>query len=128
MHARILEGDKVRVTTNPQEVRAALESKQLIWVELERQDEHCDLLLREVLHLHPLTIEDIWNTRHAPKLEDFDHYLYVIIHGVKATRGGAFELVELDVVIGETFVITHDMDGLVATEVAAELDRSPRML
>ena len=127
MHARILDGDKLRVTSDLQEIRAAIEGKLPIWVELEKQGEDCDTLLASVLHLHPLTIEDIWSTRSAPKLEDYDNYLYVIVHTVRAAKHGKFELVELDIVIGQTFVITHDPTGLV-DDVRAELERSPRLL
>jgi len=127
VHARILDGDKLRLTSDLQEIRTAIEGKQLIWVELEKQGEDCDTLLADVLHLHPLTIEDIWSTRSAPKLEDYDNYLYVIVHTVRAAKHGKFELVELDVVIGQTFVITHDPSGLV-DDVREELERSPRLL
>src|SRR5712664_1424999 len=126
MHARIIDGDKVRVSTDPADITAALVAKQPIWIELEQQDEHCDRLLAETLHLHPLTIEDIWATRSSPKLEDYVSYLYVIIHSVRSAKAGALELVELDIVIGQTFVITHDPNHLV-DEVADELARSPRL-
>jgi magnesium transporter len=127
MQARILDGDKLRVTSDPKEIRAAVEGKIPIWVELEKQDAECDALLTEVLHLHPLTIEDIWATRAAPKLEDYPDYLYVIVHGVKSAKHGAIDLIELDVVIGQTYLVTHDPYGL-GDEVRAELDRSPRLL
>ena len=127
MRAHIIEGDKVRVSTDPADITTALVAKQPIWVELEQQDEHCDRLLGEVLKLHPLTIEDVWATRSAPKLEDYDSYLYVIIHGVRGATAAAFELVELDIIIGQTFVVTHDPNHLV-DEVAQELERSPRLL
>ncbi|MHC1725563.1 MAG: magnesium/cobalt transporter CorA [Syntrophobacteraceae bacterium] len=35
--------------------------------------------LGECFNLHPLTIEDILNTDQRPKLEDFDHYLYIVM-------------------------------------------------
>ena len=87
----------------------------------------CDALLAEQLALHALTIEDIWATRSQPKLEDYDHYLYIIIHGIAGTTAGQIELIELDIVLGPTFVITHDPKGLV-DNVRKELDRSPRLL
>jgi magnesium transporter len=127
MHACILEGDKIRLSTDPQEIRAALEAGTPIWVELERQDHDCDKLLAETLHLHPLTIEDIWAERSAPKLEDYGSYLYIIIHGIRTAKRDAFDLVELDIVLGKTFVITHDPNGLV-DDVRAELERTPRLL
>lgn len=127
MYARIAEAKSVRIATDPNEIRAAIETKQPMWIELEKQDHDCDALLTEVLHLHPLTIEDIWARRSAPKLEDYDNYLYAIIHGVRNASDGAVELAELDVVLGESWVITHDPSGQ-AAELANELERSPRLL
>jgi magnesium transporter len=127
MEGRILDGAKLRVTRNPQEIHDALERKQPIWVELEQKDHACDVLLAEQLQLHALTIEDIWATRSQPKLEDYDDYLYIIIHGVDGVNAGEIELIELDIVLGPTYVITHDPKGFV-NDVRAELARSPRLL
>ncbi|HEY6035671.1 MAG TPA: magnesium/cobalt transporter CorA [Kofleriaceae bacterium] len=132
MEARILDGDQLRVTRDPKEIHAALEAKQPIWIELEQKDHACDVLLAQQLDLHPLTIEDIWAHRSAPKLEDYDKYLYIIVHGIKASKVEAMielvELVELDIVIGPTYVITHDQERLVIDTVREELDRSPKLL
>ena len=126
MHARILMGEQIRVTSDAKEIDGALTSGVPIWIELEQQDHACDKLLAETLHLHPLTIEDIWSDRPAPKVESYDSYLYVIVHGIKSVKRG-IELAELDIVIGKTFVITHDTYHL-CDDVAAELDRNPKLL
>src|SRR5215213_599992 len=108
MHAHIVEGDTVVRLTDAVKIREALVAEKMIWIELEAQCKEADELLVEVLDIHPLTIEDIWGTRQQPKLEDYRKYLYIIIHGVKSARRSEFELLELDVVIGKTFLITHD--------------------
>ena len=126
MHARILEGEQIRATRDAKEIDAALTAGLPIWIELEQQDHACDTLLAQTLHLHPLTIEDIWSDRPAPKVEAYDSYLYVIVHGIRSVKRG-IELAELDVVIGKTFVITHDAYHL-CDAVAAELDRNPKLL
>ena len=128
MQARILDGDKLRTTTSPAEIRAALAAEQRIWIDLERQSADADALLADVLKLHPLTIEDIWNERSRPKIDDFDPYLYVIVHGVAATKRNQLRTVELDVVIGSNWLVTHDPAGLVSDDVGTELDHSPRLL
>ena len=128
MQARILDHDAVRTTTDPAEIRAALAAGTPMWIDLGSQSTDCDALLAEGLHLHPLTIEDIWATRAAPKLEDYGSYLYLIVHSVRGAKRGVFDLVELDVVIGKTFVVTHDATGLVTKDLADELARSPRTL
>ncbi|MET0389656.1 MAG: magnesium/cobalt transporter CorA [Polyangiales bacterium] len=127
MEARILEGENFRVTEDPLEIQAALERELPIWVELQQKDHACDALLSQHLQLHALTIEDIWATRSQPKLEDYERYLYIIIHGVGGTKPGAIDLNELDIVLGPHYVITHDPKGLV-DEVRAEVDRTPHIL
>ena len=86
MQARILDGDKLVTTTDPAEIRAALAADRRVWIDLERQTPDAEQLLAEVLRLHPLTIEDIWAERLQPKIDDFDAYLYVIVHGIGAAR------------------------------------------
>ncbi len=128
MQARILEGDKLVTTTRLDEIRAALAANNKIWIDLERESPEADELLRDTLKLHPLSIEDIWGRRSQPKIDDFDEYLYVIVHGVGARKKDKLALVEIDIVIGETFLITHDRDGLVTDDIGTELDHSPRLL
>jgi magnesium transporter len=128
VQARIVEGDRIRVLTDAAEIRAALAAETMIWIELQSQSKEADELLVDVLDLHPLTIEDIWGQRSQPKLEDYRKYLYVIIHGVKGQRRGHFELVELDVIIGRCFLVTHDPHGAITREVVSELERDPHLL
>lgn len=129
MLARMLgEGDRLVATTELADIRAAVEAKRPVWIELERQSGECDVLLSEVLQLHALTIEDIWAQGSQPKIEDYPSYLYVVVHGIGSARRNRLELVEIDVVIGPNWLVTHDRDGLVADDVGTELDHSTRML
>jgi magnesium transporter len=128
MQARILDGDKLRTTTSPAEIRTALEANQRIWIDLERHSADADALLADVLKLHPLTIEDIWAERSRPKIDDFDPYLYLIVHGIGAAKHDKLQSVELDVVMGPNWLVTHDPAGLVSDDVGTELDHSPRLL
>jgi len=129
VQARILlDHDTIHATTNITEIREAIESGRKIWIELERQSHDADALLAETLKLHPLTIEDIWATGAQPKIDDYPGYLYVVVHGIGSARRTRLELVEVDVLIGPTWLVTHDRDGLVADDVGTELDHSPRML
>jgi magnesium transporter len=128
MYARILDKDKLRTTSDYEEIKRAIADKAPTWVELEKQTPDTDDFLANVLKLHPLSIEDIWNDRTFPKLDDFENYLYVIIHGVRTAKDGLFDLVELDVVIGPTYVVTHDPSGIMAFDLCEALERSPRLL
>jgi magnesium transporter len=127
MEARILEGSSLVVTQDPARIRQAIERAEPVWVELQKQDHACDQLLGQQLKLHSLTIEDIWADSEQPKLEDYDSYLYVLLHSITSSDNGGVKLVELDLVLGPAYVITYDPHGLVAG-VREALDRSPRML
>ncbi len=127
MQARILDRDTVRTTSDLGDVRAAIAAKQPLWIELGQQDADADAVLA-LLEIHPLTIEDIWQTRTFPKLDDFERYVYAIVHGVTHAKDDKLEQVELDLVLGDHFVLTHDPANYVAKEVADDLARSPRLL
>ncbi len=58
-------------------------------------------------NIHPLTLEDILNTGQRPKLEDFDHYIYLVIkmiHVDEETNEIRSEQVSL--VLGDNFLIS----------------------
>ena len=128
MQARILDGDKLRTTTDPAEMRAALGEGRRIWIDLERQTPEANALLADTLKLHPLTIEDIWADRMRPKLDDFDDYLYVIVHGIGGAKHDRLQTIEIDIVIGPNWLVTHDPAGLVSDDIGTELDHSTRMM
>jgi magnesium transporter len=128
MLARVFKNDRIVVLTDPKEIRAAVESPDPVWIELEREAPECNQLLLDVLHVHPLTIEDIWGKARTPKLEDYREYLYVVIHGVKSAKRGSVDTIELDVVIGKTWVLTHDSTGDITKEVVEGLERDPTLL
>lgn len=127
MLARILDGKEMVVSTEGPDILAAIKAGKNVWVELERKTAEADELLRG-LEIHPLTIEDIWGPSHQPKIDDFPNYLYVIVHGVGSAKRTRLELVELDILIGPNWLITHDRDGLVSDDVGTELDHSTRLL
>jgi len=126
--ARILEDGKLHSTTNVAEITAALSGGKRIWIELERHTSEADALLRDVLKVHALTIEDVWSSRSLPKIDDFDHYLYVLVHGIEGKKKTKLALIEIDILIGENWLVTHDRDGLIADDIGTELDHSPRLM
>jgi magnesium transporter len=128
MQARILDDGKLHATTSLAEIREALGAGKRIWIELERQSPEADTLLGEVLKIHPLTIEDVWGMRSLPKIDDFDEYLYVLIHGIEGKTKSKLQLVEIDILIGENWLVTHDRDGLISDDIGTELDHSPRLM
>ena len=88
-------------------MRQALTDEQgLLWVDIENPEETEIELLLEVFELHPLTVEDCIMPNVRPKLEEFDHYLFVILQSLSRMDGGRLRVVELDLCLGKHFVVT----------------------
>ncbi len=130
MRAHLLEQDgSVKETSSFDEVRSAHERGQSIWVDLENRSPETDTLLGEVFKIHPLTQEDIWNDRELPKIEDFTEYLYIIGHSIRVgSSTSKLEIMEVDLVLGKSFVITHNRDSAAVKAVAEGLARCARPL
>src|SRR5215216_1510358 len=80
----------------------------VIWVDMESPTEADEQVLLDVFHFHPLTVEDCRENRHYPKIEEFDSYIYFIVHGVTSdTSPDRFNTIELDGFLGHNYVITY---------------------
>ena len=134
MKTLILEGENVRETSDYADVAAAHAAGKNFWIELDERCEAGSAFLEHTLKIHPLAIEDIWNDVGLPKVEDFDEYVQIIIHGIReddrASTDVPIELAELDIVIGKNWVVTHahDEKACAITPVQGEILRSARLL
>ena len=127
MRAFILDGENVRETTNIDDARKAAAEKKPMWIDLGEETPEVEAFLMQSLGLHPLTLEDIWTDRPSPKADEFPEYVYVCAHCVKR-EGDELLTCEIDLVVGKTFVVTHDAQGLVTGSVRDEIMKTPRLL
>jgi magnesium transporter len=98
-----------------------------VWIDAEGQDAEAVKILTEVLKVHPLTVEDLFQDRPTPKIEDYGDYLYMTLHGV--TGGLHLEPIELDIVFGKDWLFTHHPQPMACiADVAHSLERNPKQL
>jgi magnesium transporter len=115
-------------------VAAAHAAGKNFWLELDEKSDEQTAFLENVLKIHPLAIEDVWNDVGLPKVEDFDDYVQIIVHGIReddqSSKEVPLELAELDILIGKNFLVTHAHDEKVCaiTPVQAEIVRSAKLL
>jgi magnesium transporter len=129
MRAFYADGETVRETRDVDELCRLHAAGTPFWLDLEERSERLEKLLVETFHLHPLVIEDIWCDRTLPKIEDFDDYLFILVHGVRTgSSAHQLELVEVDIVVGKTWVITHHRGAGSVAAVRDTLARSCRLL
>jgi magnesium transporter len=122
--ALVVESGKARIATLEEAV-GALGRAPLVWVDADERTPEVEALLG-TLQLHPLTVEDVFETRSVPKVEDFGTYLYILAHAVRVPAEGPENLLkaELDIVVGTNWVFTHHEPRLEAPgEVRAEILR-----
>jgi magnesium transporter len=67
-------------------------------------------LLAETFHFHPLSVEDALSDIHFPKVESYDRYLYVILHGIDfRVQEHWFATLDVDFFLGDNYLVTvHD--------------------
>lgn len=134
MKAFVLEGEAIVQTSDVAAVAAAHAAGKHLWVELDVRNPDTERLLSDVLKIHPLAVEDVWNDIGIPKVEDFGDYVQLVVHGVREEdvegKEVPLELSELDVVIGRNFLVTHAGDEKVCAiePVLVEIGRSPKLL
>src|ERR1043166_6858432 len=91
-----------------------------LWVDLEKPTaEETQIVLEQIFHFHPLSIEDCVAISPSPKVEEyspkegdlFAPYLFMVIHGVDYSRkDGVFATSELNFFLGKNFLVTyHDV-------------------
>jgi magnesium transporter len=132
MKALVLEGDGTRLVEGEGAADAIAQAHRdgrRLWVDLGDRTEAAEHLLEHVFALHPLVIEDVWGDRALPKIDRYDDYLFVLVHGVRAGSSATdLDLLEVDVVIGESFVLTHHVASRAVTALWDEAVHSPRVL
>jgi magnesium transporter len=91
-----------------------------LWVDLEKPSaEEAKVVLEDIFHFHPLSIEDCVMVSPSPKVEEyspkeddlFAAYLFMVIHAVDySRRDGVFATSELNFFLGKNFLVTyHDV-------------------
>jgi magnesium transporter len=131
--ALILKDDKVVVSHSYDDVVRAHENGLNFWVELDEKAPDTTKLLGELLKIHPLAVEDVWNDIGIPKVEDFGDYVLLVMHGIHEepkTSEHPVSLAELDIVIGRNFLVTHASDERVCAvaPVLIEAQRNGKLL
>jgi magnesium transporter len=102
-----------------------------LWVDLEKPaPEEAKMVLEDIFHFHPLSIEDCVTVSHAPKVEEYTPkeedrfwtYLFMVIHAVDYSRkDGVFATSELNFFLGKNFLVTYHEVPLRSVHAAEEL-------
>jgi len=107
IRALILKGNDLHPTTERDQVEAALGSPEArFWLDLESPPEEEILWLGHAFDFHPLTLEDCLHRNQRPKLEDYEGYLFAVLHGLR--REGVLRLVtdEVHIFLSHRYLVS----------------------
>ena len=107
-----------------------LADKTPFWLDIDEDSPELREALTTGLGLHHLAVEDIFQERLNPKVEDYGDYLYIVLHGIALEHDSPDDLrtVEIDLVLSSQWVVSHHPKGLTAIdEVLDECTRNLRL-
>ncbi|HET7144922.1 MAG TPA: magnesium/cobalt transporter CorA [Anaerolineales bacterium] len=124
-------GKPVRKDIPPKEFpRLIRDRRGLLWVDFISEPPETTLPILESFNFHHLAIDDALQETHAPKIDDWGEYLYIVLnymHLVKATDPWDTEIDELDIFLGRNYVITHHDNPVISIDETWDMcQRDPR--
>jgi magnesium transporter len=78
-----------------------------LWVDLKDPTPDESRILTDVFHFHELAVEDAIAEIHHPKVESYNSYLYIILHGIDfRAREHRFRTLDVDFFLGPQYLVT----------------------
>ena len=129
MHAHVIDGGQIRKLTDPDAIREAHAKGQHLWVEIGEPSAASEAVLTEMFGLHPLIVEDIFSERSVPKIDEFATHAYIVVHAIGLGDDPLKPSINLlDLVVGDTFLLTQHREGPTTERLYERLQRTPDLL
>jgi magnesium transporter len=78
----------------------------LVWVDAEGEPREALEALAELFRLHPITLDDLINRNQRPKIEEFDEYVFLVVHALRSIQGDELDTEEIDVALSRNTLFT----------------------
>src|SRR3712207_5786666 len=110
----------------PQQPRVEIvEAPGLRWINIERPRAVDQAWLEERFEFHPLDYEDVFSRNQRPKVDEYDDYLFIVLHFPRFDKVvSRLNAAELDVFVGADYVITLPNEPLQSVEYLFERCRT----
>lgn len=90
-----------------------IEAEGLRWINIERPRQVDRAWLEEHFDFHPLDYEDVFSRNQRPKVDEYDDYLFVVLHfPAYDKRVNRLNAAEVDIFVGPDFLVTLPNEGL----------------
>jgi magnesium transporter len=106
-----------------------VEAPGLRWINIERPRAADQAWLEERFDFHPLDYEDVFSRNQRPKVDEYDEYLFIVLHFPRYDKKVArLNAAELDLFVGPDYLITFQNERLQAVEYLFERVRNSEEL
>ncbi|MFH1800576.1 MAG: magnesium/cobalt transporter CorA [Candidatus Omnitrophota bacterium] len=109
-------GAQIEVNLSRARLLSALAEKDaVLWVDFDNPNEFESDTLVEIFNFHPLAVEDCITDHSEPKVDDYEEYLFLVVHALTMFRdNGEKELstVELNLFLGANYVVTFHKEPI----------------
>ena len=80
-----------------------------LWVDIAAPTDEDGRLLADVFHFHRLSVEDALSAIQFPKIETYQGYLYLVLHGIDKEEEERIATRDIDFFLGPNYLVTvHD--------------------
>lgn len=100
----------------PGEIEALRSAPGYIWLDLLGEPAPAIRALAEPFELDAASLEDAIDISLLPRIDEHDHYVFVVLEGLVVRSGERLTTSEIDIFIGEKFLITIHRDPFPAVE------------
>lgn len=102
----------------------------ILWVDVAAPSIPESLILSDTFAFHPLSVEDAMSAVQYPKVEAYDGYLYVVLHGIDFRVGEhSFGTHDVDFFLGRNYLVTvNDGHAASVADLRAGATRNPKIL
>lgn len=90
--------------------------EELLWVDVSDPTGEDFAQLAEEFGFHPLAIEDCRNPHQRPKVESYSDYYFIVLYEAELVADGQLELRELNLFLGEKYLVTVHSQSVRALE------------
>ncbi|EWT00181.1 magnesium transporter [Intrasporangium oryzae NRRL B-24470] len=99
-----------------------------VWLDVPEYDADADALLAGPFRAHALVRQACAERNFVPTVHAYEHQLFVILHAPLAGEGGHVHVLELDLIVGERYLVTvhGPRNPVVREEAATEETRAVR--
>jgi magnesium transporter len=96
-----------RAIEDREELLSHLDNQRVTWINIDGLgDIEVLRTLGSQFNLHPLALEDVLDTTQRPKVEQYDNYLFIVLHMLYLDRGKAMCGEQVSMFLGKHFLIT----------------------